>query len=80
MERTELVRFLSEGLAVDLTAVDDATPLFSSGLIDSFALVELLAYLDERCGFKVKPGDVDLDNLDSIGRILAFVERSAPAA
>lgn len=52
--------------------LDDETPLFSSGLIDSFALVDLILLIERECRIRVGPTEVTLDNLDSIARILRF--------
>lgn len=77
VSRADLIEFLSEELAVDVSDVVDSTLLFSSGMIDSFALVDLIFFLEEHGGFRVNALDVTLDNLDSVERILAFAERSA---
>lgn len=50
----------------------DEAPLFSSGLVDSFAMVDLVSWLEGRGGFTFGPLDVSLDNLDTIERIVAF--------
>jgi len=57
---------------VDLSDVADDTALFSSGLVDSFAMVDLLVYLEQETGKKMNPEDISLDNLDSLSRILQF--------
>jgi acyl carrier protein len=36
-------------------------------------MVELVLFIEETCGIRMKPSEVNLDNLDSIERILAFV-------
>jgi acyl carrier protein len=59
------------GLARD--ALDDDTLLFSSGLLDSFSLVDVMALIEQRAGFAVSPGEVTLENFDSIARIAAYV-------
>ena len=45
-----------------------------AGLVDSFAMVDLVGFIETRCCAKMKPSDVNLDNLDSIGRILNYVQ------
>lgn len=50
----------------------DEAPLFSSGLVDSFAMVDLVSWLEGEGGFTFGPLDVNLDNLDTIARIVAF--------
>ena len=72
----ELLRCLEDDLGIDVSGVGTETPLFSSGLVDSFSLVSLIALIEQRCGFRLAPSDVNLDNLDSTGRIVAFVARA----
>ena len=65
--------YLSNRLGVDLTDVTDDSPLFSSNLVDSFSLVELITFIESEGAIKINAWDVTLDNFDSIERILAFV-------
>jgi acyl carrier protein len=65
--------YLSNRLGVDLTDVTDDSPLFSSSLVDSFSLVELITFIESEGAVKINAWDVTLDNFDSIDRILAFV-------
>ena len=50
-------------------------PLFSSGIVDSFAPITLMTFLESQCGFRIGPMEVTLDNVDSVERILQFAER-----
>ena len=52
---------------------DGSTPLFSSGMLDSFTMVDLIMFIEKSAGVRLDPSDVTLDNLDTIDRILAFV-------
>jgi len=70
-----LVRFMEDELAVDPADIAPDTLLFSRGLIDSFALVSLMTYLEQEADFMVDPTDVNLDNFDSLERILNYVSR-----
>ena len=65
--------YLADRLGVDLTDVNDQSPLFSSNLVDSFSLVELITFIEAQGGIKVDAWDVTLDNFDSIDRILSYV-------
>lgn len=70
-----LLSFLEEDLGVEVAEVDSDTPLFSSQLVDSFALVTLMMFLEREAGIRIAPADVNLDNMDTIGRMLAYVDR-----
>lgn len=67
--------FLEDDLGVETDDIAADTPLFSSGIVDSFALVSLMTFLEVEGGIRINPADVNLDNMDSIGRMLAYVER-----
>ena len=73
LESGSLREFLDESLGVDVGEIENDSPLFSSGLIDSASLVELIVFVETEGGVKFDPDDVTLDNLDSINQILAFV-------
>jgi len=72
----ELLGFLRDELGVDTSDVDEHTPLFSSGVVDSFSLVSVLTFIETQTGVRVGAMDVTLDNFDSVKRILAFIERA----
>lgn len=68
----ELLRFLREDLNID-DELDAQTELFSSGLLDSVSMVSLITFIEEKTGAVIQPGDVTLDNFDSVDRIIAHV-------
>jgi acyl carrier protein len=74
LDRENLRRYLHEKQGLEPEDFEDDTLLFSSGLIDSFSMVDLIIFIEDTGGLRVHPADVTLDNFDSIDRILAFVE------
>jgi acyl carrier protein len=72
LARADLVAYLAEKGRIDPARFEDDTPLFSSGLIDSFTMVDMLVFLEQHTGVKMAPEDIDLQNLDSVARILRF--------
>lgn len=73
IESAAIFAFLRDDIGVETDDLDEATLLFSTGLIDSFALINLISFIEEEAGIRVSPADVNLDNLDSVERILAYV-------
>ncbi|HRM74635.1 MAG TPA: phosphopantetheine-binding protein [Paracoccus sp. (in: a-proteobacteria)] len=51
------------------------TELFSSGMLDSVSMVGLISYVEDKGGVHIQPGDVTLDNFDTIDAILEYVTR-----
>jgi acyl carrier protein len=72
LTREALIDYLEKQARVDMSDVKDETELFSSGLVDSFAMVDLLQFLEKQTGARMGPEDISLENLDSVERILAF--------
>ena len=79
MNRGALIDHMKERMGLDPEGVDDDTPLFSTGLLDSFSMVDLIFYIESHTGRRMSPGEVSLDNLDTIGGVLGYVARSGPA-
>jgi acyl carrier protein len=52
------------------------TPLFSSGILDSMNLLDLVRFVESFYGIRIGPADMSLRNLDSIAQIKAYVARS----
>ena len=46
-----------------------------SGIVDSTGVLEVVMFLEQRFGVKVADDELVPDNLDSINKIAAFVER-----
>lgn len=74
-EEVHLRSWLSEktGRAPDSFHSDQL--LFTSGLLDSFDLVDLVSLIEQNGGVKVRARDINMDNLDSVGRVVRFLAR-----
>ena len=79
MTKSDILNFLKSQFAIDPAEVDENTGLFSEGLLDSFSIVDLVAYIENTSGIKLQPTDVNLDNLDSVAKILNFVSKAQAA-
>lgn len=73
--KENIIEFLADELAIDTNLINDQSLIFSTGIIDSFSLISLIAFIEKQLGFQINPMDINLDNLDSIERIVAFVNR-----
>lgn len=69
----DLMQFLVDRLGADPDQVTLEGELFSTNVLDSFSMVELIAFIEKQAGIKMKPTEVTLDNLDSVAKILNFV-------
>lgn len=55
--------------------IDENTPLVSSGLIDSMALVDLLLKLEDLTHRRVPAGKVQPKDMDTVAKMFATAER-----
>lgn len=69
-------RFILDELAGEPElALADTEPLFSSGLLDSFAVTRLMIFLEDRFDIRIPAGEVTLANFDSVEACAAEVSR-----
>jgi acyl carrier protein len=55
--------------------IEDQTSLLDSGLVDSTGVLEVISFIESSFGVAVADSETLPENLDSIARISAFVER-----
>ena len=73
----KLTELFAKKLNLEVSSVD--TDLVGTGLLDSLALVELLAQLEETFGVSISTDDLELENFRSIDSIAGFVARRTAA-
>ena len=56
-------------------ALDENTPLVSSGLIDSMALVDLLLKLEDLTHMRIPAGKVQPKDMDTVAKMFATAQR-----
>jgi acyl carrier protein len=71
----ELLQVLRESLGLD-DELEADTPLLSSGLVDSFAVIGLLGDLESHYGVIIEPEEVDAETFDTPQHILARLQRT----
>jgi acyl carrier protein len=67
----EIATLFAEKLHLEVPSVD--TDLIETGLVDSLALVELMAQLEEGFGIQVSLEDIDVDRFRTISSIASLV-------
>jgi acyl carrier protein len=55
-------------------------PLFSSGIVDSFGVLELIAFLEDTFHISIDTAHHELIEFDSVNKIVTQVERALPPA
>jgi acyl carrier protein len=64
----------TEFFSDDPEMLNSQTGLLSDGYIDSVSVMILVEHLEKTFDFEFEPHEVDADNLDSIDRMVAFIE------
>lgn len=72
LSKDDLIRYIQTAQNVE-EPVTGETELFSTGMLDSVSMVGLISYVEEKGGVHVQPGDVTLENFDTIDAILEYV-------
>ncbi|SMO49416.1 acyl carrier protein [Paracoccus laeviglucosivorans] len=72
LSQQELLAYLRDELNIE-EEIDGQTELFSGGLLDSVSMVSLITFIEEKTGSVIQPGDVTLENFDTVDRISGYV-------
>jgi len=75
VSKGDVLEFLKSECGLDSETIDDNTALFSSNLMDSLDLLDLVSFLEEKYDLKISSMEVGLDSLDTIAKVMAFVEK-----
>lgn len=54
--------------------IENDTPLISSGLVDSFSMVSLLVFLENKFKIKIPASKATPDAFDSVNKIVSLLE------
>lgn len=64
----------------DTSALDMDASLLERGIVDSTGMLEIIFFIEEQLGVKVKDEEMIPENLDGVNRIATFVEAKRQAA
>ena len=72
-DRDAITDFLETELGLGRGSYRDDELLFSTGRLDSFSLVNLLSFVEERLGRRLRTAETTLANFDSVARLSKFM-------
>ena len=55
-------------------AIDDAEPLISNGLIDSFSLMDLALFVEDTFGVRIEDTELNADTFDNLNQLTSLIE------
>jgi acyl carrier protein len=79
MDSTTAIREFLEGRfqsSLAGRAIERDTSLFASGIVDSFGVLELIAFLEDTFGVTIDTTRHDLPEFDSIAKIESLLDRT----
>jgi acyl carrier protein len=73
----EIVRsfILEQFYVADSAELTVDASLIDTGIVDSMGMLDVIMFLETRMGISISDSDTIPENLETIGRIAAFVER-----
>ncbi|KHD06664.1 hypothetical protein PN36_21785 [Candidatus Thiomargarita nelsonii] len=73
--KNQLVEFVCKNYMVTENEIDFDQSLVDQGIIDSFGLVEMSAFIQDVFDIKIEESDLTKNNFGSINKISSYVER-----
>ena len=74
--KSQIRAFITKNFYVpDGAAIADGASLLDQGVIDSTGVLEVIGFLEDDFHLKIEDTEMLPENLDSIDRLTAFVER-----
>lgn len=70
-----LLDFITRSFMVEEEEIELDKSMIDEGIIDSFGLVEISAFLEKEFSITITEDDMIRDNFGSVLKIVAFVER-----
>lgn len=74
-EAQQMIEHIRQLIRKPNVTIEEDTPLVSSGLIDSMALVDLLLKLEDLTHMRIPAGKVQPKDLDSVAKMFATAQR-----
>ncbi|MCK9595141.1 MAG: acyl carrier protein [Candidatus Omnitrophica bacterium] len=72
--KKQLKEFIAKKFLNGRAALSDGESLFAANIIDSFGMLELIAYIEKDFCVRLKPSDIDIDNFDTVDKIVSLIE------
>ena len=76
---TALTTFIQDEIVVDGTVVEVDTDLLLSGAVDSLGVIRITHWMEEVTGIEVDPGDVTLENFQTVAKMSAYLDSRTAA-
>ena len=72
-----LTRFIQDEIVLDDVVVDGELDLLLTGAVDSLGVIRITHWMEETTGVVVDPGDVTLENFQTVDKMAAYLDSRA---
>lgn len=69
---SRLLKFVQEDVCITSIELSGDTDLLLTGAVDSLGVIRITQWLEDETGIDVDPGDVTLENFQTVDRMLAY--------
>jgi len=78
MEKSEVINILQKGIAEEILnmperIIQPEEPLISSGLIDSFSLVDLAMFVEDNINVRIDDTELNADTFDTLNQLADLI-------
>ena len=73
----QLTAFIQDEIVLDDVVVTGEFDLLLSGAVDSLGVIRITHWMEETLGILVDPGDVTLENFQTIDKMAAYLDTRA---
>lgn len=68
-----LMKFIRDEIVLDDIDLESSTDLLLTGAVDSLGVIRITHWMEETAGFTVDPGDVTLENFQTVSAMTAYL-------
>lgn len=73
----QLTAFIQDEVVIDDVEVTGDFDLLLSGAVDSLGVIRITHWMEEEIGVVVDPGDVTLENFQTVDKMVAYLDTRA---
>ena len=74
--KDEILEFINVQILKNRDSVDENRELLVSGVLDSLAVMNLVAFIEKSASRKIPPLDVTLENFSTVASMVDYLERA----
>ncbi|MGI9606485.1 MAG: phosphopantetheine-binding protein [Acidimicrobiales bacterium] len=76
---TRLAAYIADEIALVDVPIEAETELLLSGAVDSLGVIRITQWIEDEADVAVDPGDVTLENFQSVSRMVSYISENSAA-